>query len=304
MFGRNPDLNDFRIDHSSCSRVHAALVYHKHLGLTYLVDLASTHGTFIGNIRLEGHKPTVVQIGSVFHFGASTRNYTLRERPKTTQNIVEDIPLSDQISGLPESQDDVDNLTEYNTAHNRKISTLGINDTFVAKKGSKRKRVHFNEDEIVINPEDIDDSIGKFRNLVQSTVIPMSYKRMRLDGSSSGSFSFPATPHVEQKHILHHPIISAPTLYAGLPSTSNEVGELHGDDNYGSYASKLLPSLPNPAPEIEASSKPLSTQLQFKNPQHDHETMDFDLNEPKTSKKKYAKEAWPKKAPKNHLGDI
>lgn len=49
----------------------------------------------------------MVQIGSVFHFGASTRNYTLRERPKTTQNIVEDIP-SDQISGLPENQDDVD----------------------------------------------------------------------------------------------------------------------------------------------------------------------------------------------------
>jgi nuclear inhibitor of protein phosphatase 1 len=75
--------------------------------LTYLTDLGSTHGTFIGSIRLEGHKPTVVQIGSVFHFGASTRNYTLRERPKTSQNIVEDIP-SDQISGLPENQDDVD----------------------------------------------------------------------------------------------------------------------------------------------------------------------------------------------------
>jgi nuclear inhibitor of protein phosphatase 1 len=71
--------------------------------------LGSTHGTFIGNIRLEGHKPTVVQIGSNFHFGASTRYYTLRERPKATQNIVEDIPMSDQIAGgLPENQDDVD----------------------------------------------------------------------------------------------------------------------------------------------------------------------------------------------------
>lgn len=50
----------------------------------------------------------MVQIGSIFHFGASTRNYTLRERPKTTQNIVEDIPMSDQLSGLPENQDDVD----------------------------------------------------------------------------------------------------------------------------------------------------------------------------------------------------
>lgn len=230
--------------------------------------------------------------------------------------------MSDQLSGLPENQDDVDvcnkcfsfddyhfcnfilqNLTEYNTAHNRKIATLGISDSFVAKKGAKRKRVHFNEDEIVINPEDIDDSIGKFRNLVQSTVVPMSHKRMRLDGSSS-SFSFPSTPHVEHKQILHHPIISAPNLYAGLPSSSSEpVGEHHSEETFGSYSSTLLPALPNPAPEIEVSSKPIA-QIQFKTPQlHEHEPMDFDI-ETKSTKKKYAKEAWPKKAAKNHLGDI
>jgi nuclear inhibitor of protein phosphatase 1 len=190
------------------------------------------------------------------------------------------------------------NLTEYNTAHNRKISTLGINDAFVAKKGSKRKRVHFNEDEIVINPEDIDDSIGKFRNLVQSTVVVVSNKRMRMDGGSS-SFSFPSTPHIEQKHILHHPIISAPTLYAGLPAI--EPASDHNDDSFGLYASTLLPALPNPAPEIEVSNKPMSS-VQFKSQQHDHELIDFDTNEPK--RKKYAKEAWPKKAPKNHLGEI
>lgn len=167
----------------------------------------------------------------------------------------------------------------------------------MAKKGTKRKRVHFNEDEIVINPEDIDDSVGKFRNLVNSTVVPVS-KRMRLDGSG-GSFSFPSTPHIEQKHILHHPIISA-NLYAGLPSTSNEQAGDHGEDSFGLYSSKLLPSLPNPAPEIEATAKPMSTLVLFKNPQHDHEPMDFDI-EPKATKKKYAKEAWPKKAPKSHF---
>jgi nuclear inhibitor of protein phosphatase 1 len=170
-------------------------------------------------------------------------------------------------------------LTEYNTAHNRKISTLGINDAFVAKKGSKRKRVHFNEDEIVINPEDIDDSVGKFRNLVNSTVIPLSNKRMRIEGGAPSTFTFPTPSHTEQKHILHHPIISAPTL----------------------YSSSLLPALPNPAPDIEVSNKPISS-VQFKSQNDQHETMDFDMNEPK--RKKYAKEAWPKKAPKNHLGDI
>ena len=44
LFGRNAQLNDFTVDHGSCSRVHAALVYHKHLGRTFLVDCGSTHG--------------------------------------------------------------------------------------------------------------------------------------------------------------------------------------------------------------------------------------------------------------------
>lgn len=42
LFGRNPQLNDFCIDHASCSRVHAAVVFHKHLGRAFLVDLGSS----------------------------------------------------------------------------------------------------------------------------------------------------------------------------------------------------------------------------------------------------------------------
>jgi nuclear inhibitor of protein phosphatase 1 len=35
----------------------------------------------------------------------------------------------------------------------------------------KRKSVIINEEEQVINPEDIDPSVGKFRNLIQSTIV-------------------------------------------------------------------------------------------------------------------------------------
>lgn len=31
------------------------------------------HGTFIGNLQIEPHKPTQLHINSTFHFGASTR---------------------------------------------------------------------------------------------------------------------------------------------------------------------------------------------------------------------------------------
>lgn len=50
LFGRNKQLNDFCIDHQSCSRVHAALVYHKHLNISYLVDLGSSE-YFSDNIK-------------------------------------------------------------------------------------------------------------------------------------------------------------------------------------------------------------------------------------------------------------
>uniref|UniRef100_A0A224YUT8 Nuclear inhibitor of protein phosphatase 1 n=1 Tax=Rhipicephalus zambeziensis TaxID=60191 RepID=A0A224YUT8_9ACAR len=179
LFGRNPDLNDFVIDHQSCSRVHAALVYHKHLQRAFLVDLGSTHGTFIGTIRLEQHKPTQLPVDSKFHFGASTRLYILRERPqKVAARQGDDSTVTEEVEGgllgLPETETELDNLTEYNTAHNRRITMLGIPDEELKPPNRKQKNlsVKFNEEEDVINPEDVDPSIGRFRNLVHTAVIP------------------------------------------------------------------------------------------------------------------------------------
>lgn len=100
--------------------------------------LISAHGTFIGTLRLEPHKPTQLQVNSMFHFGASTRwacvcdfvfvcsfgfnsvhfrfrYYILRERPTAgsrSDNIMEDIPMNDSgegaLLGLPESETDLD----------------------------------------------------------------------------------------------------------------------------------------------------------------------------------------------------
>lgn len=41
------------------------------------------HGTFLGHIRLEAHKPQQIPIDSTIAFGASTRTYTIREKPQT-----------------------------------------------------------------------------------------------------------------------------------------------------------------------------------------------------------------------------
>ncbi|XP_016968307.1 nuclear inhibitor of protein phosphatase 1 [Drosophila biarmipes] len=341
LFGRNSQMNDFCIDHASCSRVHSAFVYHKHLNIAYLVDLGSTHGTFIGTLRLEAHKPTQLQINSTFHFGASTRNYILRERPSGHHsNIMEDLPLSETsdgaLLGLPESQTELDNLTEYNTAHNRRISMLGIDDDTnmrkqnALKQGRRIRNVTFNDEEIVINPEDVDPNVGRFRNLVQTTVVPA--KRARYDvnhmGIHSGSSLASANAaHVHQlfqqsladmKHsqqqnrempppsaVPHSPTNS---LYQGLPAETHGKGDLEPISPL-SIGSKLGLLLPNPAPEVmpvfDEAVEPTSTLAQklavananvrrYGEDPHDS-SGEGDALCPQ--KKKYAKEAWPGRKP-------
>ena len=48
---------DFITNHASCSRAHAAILYHKILKKAFVVDLKSAHGTFLGYKRLEPHVP-------------------------------------------------------------------------------------------------------------------------------------------------------------------------------------------------------------------------------------------------------
>jgi len=50
---------------------------------------------------------------------------------------------------------------------------LGISNDEIRQTRKRKKRgVTFNEDEEVINPEDVDPNVGRFRNLIQSTVVP------------------------------------------------------------------------------------------------------------------------------------
>nr|CAG4644005.1 EOG090X07CE [Lepidurus arcticus] len=292
LFGRNPQMNDICIDHASCSRVHSALVWHKHLQRCFLVDLGSTHGTFIGNMRLEANKPTQLPMDSTFHFGASTRYYTLRERPQTTNRpILEELEEQAKLHeheggllGLPETETELENLTEFNTAHNRRISMLGIpeKESKVAARKRKRISVCFNEEEIVINPEDIDPSVGRFRNLVHMSVIHT--KKGKTEATTvypTGNYDKPVSQAVRSTG-----------LYEDLPESKERSAPLL---LASSLTSKLgLPLLPNPAPDIDLTPAPT------------YDTMPEpsvipaqDLSAPEHSfahkKKKYAKEAWPGK---------
>lgn len=77
---------------------------------------------------MEGYKPTQLPIDSGFHFGASTRNYIIRERPQTgIRPIIDEIEQAGEeaeggLLGLPETETELDvsqttqsNLTVFNS---------------------------------------------------------------------------------------------------------------------------------------------------------------------------------------------
>jgi len=291
LFGRNPHMTDFVVDHGSCSRVHAALVWHKHLERSFLVDLGSTHGTYIGNYRIEANKPTQLPVDSVFRFGESTRRYVMRERPTNLHR-----PIMDELEktaseadggllGLPETENELDNLTEFNTAQNRRISMMGISkeETFV----KKRRKIHitFNEEEDVINPEDVDPTIGRFRNMVQTTVIP------RASRQQTQGFGLHGAPTANSEH-KYQKVSSQ----QGQEDYHPQAGLYDDDEEESGMFSTTLSSslglnLPNPAPEIDMGLKnnPNTAEAHgMKRPLGEI----VDMDEPQLPrKKKYAKEA-------------
>lgn len=201
---------------------------------------------------------------------------------------------------------------------------------------SSRKRslkmVTFNEEEIVINPEDIDPSVGRFRNLIQSTVVVPS-KRAKLDmglggstaatvssiGSAALSLSQPLPSYsASQSELLMKQFNASlvPHLYQGLPP---EVGSAKHNDiemttagSGLSIGSKMGLLLPNPAPEVSPltaadmmSTEPMSAgTLQATTAVSiatavamDDERIDDEVAGDEPKKKKYAKEAWPGRKP-------
>ncbi|XP_035283696.1 nuclear inhibitor of protein phosphatase 1-like isoform X2 [Anguilla anguilla] len=303
LFGRNPDACDFTIDHQSCSRVHAALVYHRHLKRVFLIDLNSTHGTFLGRIRLEAHKPQQVPIDSTMSFGASTRAYTLREKPQAQpgggggggggdSKPGEDEELKGLL-GLPEEETELENLTEFNTAHNKRISTLTIEEGNLDIQRPKRKRrnsrVTFSDEEEIINPEDVDPSVGRFRNMVQTAVVPIKKKKVEVHGGLG-------LEDGAARRTQNIPFGVGGGLYGDLPPASQEADAHPAAGQGGAAILGGLPlPFPNPAPEVDLSPSTAQPPVTLAPAPAPGPYAPEALNEPR--KKKYAKEAWPGKKP-------
>ncbi|KAM6045529.1 nuclear inhibitor of protein phosphatase 1 isoform X2 [Calonectris borealis] len=191
--------------------------------------------------------------------------------------------------GLPEEETELDNLTEFNTAHNKRISTLTIEegnlDIQRPKRKRKNSRVTFSDDDEIINPEDVDPSVGRFRNMVQTAVVPVKKKRLENPGSLT-------TDDSASRRMQNFPYSGG--LYGGLPPTHNEAGS----QSHGVHGTALIGGLPMPYPNLapDVDLTPVVPSTVNMNPAPNPAVFNPEaVNEPK--KKKYAKEAWPGKKP-------
>ena len=76
IFGRSLTC-DFQLEHASASRQHAAIIHHQNGGL-YIVDLKSSHGSWVNGKQLKPHEATRIRDGAAVQFGASKRFYRLQ----------------------------------------------------------------------------------------------------------------------------------------------------------------------------------------------------------------------------------
>lgn len=73
--GRQPTA-DIILDHPSASRLHA-VIQHGSNGIVKIMDMGSTHGTFLNKLKIESNKFVDLRIGDVIKFGESTRLFVL-----------------------------------------------------------------------------------------------------------------------------------------------------------------------------------------------------------------------------------
>lgn len=149
---------------------------------------------------------------------------------------------------------------------------LGITDDNTKKKAKygkrKRRGVTFNDEECIINPEDVDPNVGRFRNLVQTTVVPA--KRGHYETNYIGYSTATTTTSASEmaKHL--HPASLLPRLYQDLPPAAGDASSSAGKTNVASgsgysmdiestsvspvLGSKFGLMLPNPAPDVDPAT--------------------------------------------------
>lgn len=171
------------------------------------------------------------------------------------------------------STDDGSDVMKPPTGTKRSASMPGG----IAKK--QKRNVSFNEEVDIINPEDIDPTIGRFRNLVKSTIVPNP-------NSTPRKLKLQSADDSQHHHSLRLQEISrGNNLYSDLPAPSSHLSLI---------GARLGLSLPNPAPDVELEGPEPHLNI---HPPLPHTAPEEAGPSSEPRKKKYAKEAWPGRKP-------
>lgn len=99
IVGRDKDLCDIRLHNSSSSTIHAVIQYRlrtdpsgRHI-YPYLIDLGSSHGTFINRRRINSHHYYKIEENDIIQFGENSREYLLQIENETSHKYDEFIIL-------------------------------------------------------------------------------------------------------------------------------------------------------------------------------------------------------------------
>lgn len=195
-------------------------------------------------------------------------------------------------------------MTEFNTAHNKRIAqlvditTTSTTNPIANQVKGKRKSVVFNEEEEVINPEDIDPSIGRFRNLVQTTIVIPNKKKKVDNNQPTGAIA---------SLMASKPGSSILSLYNDDENYDDD-RRAHRDHNMdtdsrfglsNSIISNLGVRTLDIAPDVDedyhsvVEKRPQTTS----SAEHSFEYETSSTGQQTDRKKKYAKEAWPGRHP-------
>jgi len=102
IIGRN-EHSTIVVENLLVSRCHAAILHH-FSGRSYLVDLGSAHGTFIGKQALRPLTPTMIPEGSLIRFGIYGSQFVLKRHAPlkivVSEDIIESINTESYINTL------------------------------------------------------------------------------------------------------------------------------------------------------------------------------------------------------------
>lgn len=102
LIGRDRKVADIPVDHPSCSKQHAALQYRlvpfeREDGIRgkrvrpYIIDLESSNGTFVNNVKIEPRTYVELLEKDVIKFGYSSREYVLLHEQSKDEELDDDV---------------------------------------------------------------------------------------------------------------------------------------------------------------------------------------------------------------------